>query len=167
MIRILIVTGTPPTRPTILAEALRLFSAAGASVTIAGAVTGETVPPGIADLITFAPLTPRQRRRNPATTPAETLWSRIQRHHRTRQAAARADVIVALDQPAIQTVWELARRHRGAEVMFGLAPALRYAESRSHRPWRLTLKRIITRGPSAEFVLAQTRRRYQRAITRA
>jgi hypothetical protein len=166
MIRILIVTSTPPTRPTVLAEALRLFATAGAMVTIAGAVTGETVPPGTADLITFTPLTPRQRRRNPAITPAESLWSRIQGHHRTRQAAARADVIVALDQPAIQTVWELGRRHRGAEVMFGLAPALRYAESRSHRPWRLTLKRILARGPSAEFVLAKTRQRYQQAITR-
>ncbi|GLY97742.1 glycosyltransferase [Actinoplanes sp. NBRC 103695] len=113
MTDILIVAHDRPARPRGLREAIGKFRAAGCRVTLVSAADVSTVKQATIVALTV----PR--------ADAEGLWAAFDANARARAAAARADVIVALDQVAVHTAWQLSQRHQHPAVVLGLAPALR------------------------------------------
>jgi glycosyltransferase involved in cell wall biosynthesis len=163
VIRVLVIAGEPPTRPHGLAESLRTLRAAGVAVSLVGG--GEfAVPDGLADLSVLPAATAT------AGPPGAVLWRRFARDSAARRHAARADVLVALDPPAVHTVWQLARKHRTADAVFGLAPAIRAVEARRHHPARHAARRLlvpVSRVESAARTLGGGTIRHGRAAARA
>ena len=64
-------------------------------------------------------------------TSSHEVWMYAERDPWVEAHARRASVLVALDQHAVYTVWELAQRHEHADARFGLQPALKAAEART------------------------------------
>lgn len=197
MIRVLIVAEKAPARPNVFAAALRQFAEAGAQVSLIGGfaadeaaglarpavpagtaglggTTGFAMPAGTAGLggtaglVTVTTLVPGRRGTG---TAGEALWRRFRGDAAARRAAARADVLVALDPAAVHTVWQLGRRHRGAVAVLGLAPALRAVEAYAAHRARYAVRRLLVHGPTAEFAVeaarGQTLRQGERALRAA
>ncbi|NGO77352.1 glycosyltransferase family 4 protein [Streptomyces sp. YC504] len=78
----------------------------------------------------------------------EQLWLRSAGDKDLRSLARDAHVLVALDADAVYTVWRLARRHRGAHAVFGLAPAVRAVRADATPPSALTRVRHGLPSPS-------------------
>ncbi|MEV6494988.1 glycosyltransferase family 1 protein, partial [Actinoplanes sp. NPDC051633] len=95
-------------------------------------------------------------------TAGEKFWRRAQRDGRLRRAAAEADVLVALDPPAVHTVWQLAQRNRAADAVMGLSPALKQVEIRAAQGFRRSLRRALLSGPSLEVAKQAVRGRAKR-----
>jgi glycosyltransferase involved in cell wall biosynthesis len=151
MIRVLVIAAGPPARPNVLGDSLRRLATSGATVSLLAGFPADqlALPEGFAQITTLAPLPARQRRRRlPA---GEGMWMRFQRDAAARRAAARADVLVALDLAAVHTVWQLAQRHRGADAVLGLAPALRSVQARGAHRVRHTTRQLLVRVPSTTF----------------
>jgi glycosyltransferase involved in cell wall biosynthesis len=159
VIRVLVIADGLPARPHVFADSLRQFASTGAAVSMVGGFPADqlTLPEGLADVATLDPLPAKRRRRGlPA---GEGMWLRFQRDATARRTAARADVIVALDPASVHTVWQLAQRHRGADAVLGLAPALRAVEARAAHRVRHTVRQLLVRGPSVGFAAGAARRR--------
>jgi hypothetical protein len=151
VIRVLLLADRVPARPNVLVDSLRQFAANGATVSLVGGFPADqlTLPEGLAQ-VTALPSLPanRRRRRLPA---GERVWIRFQRDAAARRAASRADVLVALDPASVHTVWQLAQRHRRADAVFGLAPALRSVQARRTHRVRHAVRHLLVRIPSATF----------------
>ncbi|MFU8873791.1 hypothetical protein [Micromonospora sp. SL4-19] len=162
MIEVLMVTGNVPGRVTVLVDALEKFRAAGARVRIASTFDPELIP-DLGDLAELhmlpvtAELSPRLRRKLARTSSARRPWLRAQHDPWVRRYARQADVLVAMDGRALHTVWQLAHRHRGADAVYGIAPALRAVERRSADPARYRRRRLGTTGPSPVLVVSTAR----------
>ncbi|MEV6632158.1 glycosyltransferase family 1 protein [Actinoplanes sp. NPDC051470] len=153
MINVLVVAAAAPGRPAVLAESMRRLAEAGAAVTLI-----------VGDDLAYS----RRYRTMPGTN-GQKLWWRAMGDGKLRTAAARADVLVALDAVAVHTVWQLARRHRGADAVLGLTPALRRVEARAAGGMGLRVRRLLVRGPSVGYVREAVARRvkgYGRAAAR-
>lgn len=124
MINVLIVAHDRPARPRGLREAIQRFRAAGCRVTLVSAADVAGVKQA-----TIIDLTVRE-------AGAEGLWTAFDANAQARRAAARADVIVALDQVAVHAAWQLSRRHRHPAVVLGLAPALREVSGFTSSAWK-------------------------------
>lgn len=160
MINVVVVAAAYPGRPAVFAESVRRLYAAGASVSLVGGFDEQertALPVAVSRL---APLSGRMRSRG--GTAALRLWWRAMGDRELRRAAARADVLVALDAPAVHTVWQLARRNRGADAVVGMTPALRSVEKRAARPVRRRVRRLLVRGPSLGFARQAVRGRLKR-----
>ena len=161
MIDVLVIAVAVPGRPAAFAESIQRLKAAGASVTLfAGFAEGATDLPVQAGRGTAQARGFRHRGRGISGT----VPSRIAA---LRRAAAQADVLVALDPPAVYTVWQLAQRHRATDAVIGLSPAIRRVEIRSTQGFRRPLRRVVLSGPSLEVIKQAVRghaRRYGRAV---
>ncbi|GAB1693952.1 glycosyltransferase family 1 protein [Krasilnikovia sp. M28-CT-15] len=173
MIRVLLIADGPPRSPHTLAEKVRQWSAAGAEVALASGVVSRAMPElpaELAQVLAVPPLPQKQRLAAFELPGGEKLWRRFHRVPAARRLGARADVVVALDSLAVHTAWQLARRHRGADVVFGLAPAERAIAARAARPVRHAARRVFGRGPVprvAAAALGRRARRYSRWPARA
>ncbi|MEO3926547.1 glycosyltransferase [Micromonosporaceae bacterium B7E4] len=135
MTHVLMIAVAPPAEQTILVDALKRFRGKGATVHLACFFETGTleIEPGLAELHTFAVDTaadPRFRRTLARSQPARRPWLHARRSHWIREHARRADLMVAVDAKAINTVWELAQRNTRADAISGLAPALRALTAR-------------------------------------
>lgn len=129
--RILIVAGAIPQQQGALFSKLEQLRDLGTEVVLACNFDTELlpVPGGLATTVMLPSLNgeyPRrfQRALNAATT-VRRVWLHAQRNAAVRRYARRADVLVALDQLAIYSVWEFAQRHRRPQAVYGVEPALR------------------------------------------
>jgi glycosyltransferase involved in cell wall biosynthesis len=171
MIKVLVVANGVPARPHVFVDSLRRLAATGASVSVVGAFPAGrlTVPDRLAGVRTLAPMPTRLRTRK--LTPSESLWLRLRRDTTARRAAARADVIVALDPASVHTVWQLARRHPGADAVLGLTPAIRTVEARAASRVRHAARRLLVRvsavGTTAPAVRGLTARHGRSALRAA
>ncbi|WP_236648123.1 glycosyltransferase family 1 protein [Micromonospora sicca] len=162
MIEVLMVLGAVPGRVAVLTDALEQFRSLGVTVRVACTFDPDKIP-AAADLAelhllpTAKELGPRFGRMVKRASPARRPWLRAQRDPWVRRHAKRADVLVALDQQALHTVWQLAHRYRRADAVFGLAPALRAVEKRSADPARYRRPRLTTLGPSPLLAVNNTR----------
>lgn len=160
MTKVFIVAGLVPPRPAVLADGLRQLRDRGAQVHMAChfALDRLQLDQDLAEL----------RRMSTAPTgvgsalravrggdPARQVWLRTRRDPWVRKHARTADVLVALDQRAVHTVWQLAQRHRRCDAVFGLNPAIKAVDARiSNQPksgWR------TLRGPSPRLLASETR----------
>ena len=156
MINVLVVAFAVPGRPAVFAESVQRLTAAGASITLFG---------GFAEGAVDLPVTTRSiapRKPVGSGTAGEKFWRRASKDPALRRAAAQADVLVALDPPAVHTVWQLAQRHRAADAVMGLSPALRQVEIRAAEGFRRKVRRALLSGPSLEVAKQGVRGRVKR-----
>ncbi|MQM28433.1 glycosyltransferase family protein [Glycomyces albidus] len=109
-----------------VADAVRKLEDAGAGVSFAGSVS-ESWLGDLTDKVEFAHThqLPRANKRRAVDLPyGEQVWLRCKTDRWLRTRARTAHVLVALDDGAVYTVWQLAQRNRTAKAVFGFAPAL-------------------------------------------
>lgn len=153
MTSVLIITNWIPSRPKVFADALRQLRDAGADVTVACGCSPADIdaPEGAA---TVHGIRAANKLSGPEVTvyrespKGKKLWLRARRDGKLRQAARSADVLVALDQNAVFTVWQLARRHRTADAVAGLVPALKKVAERSAAAEPSPVRRLLTAAPA-------------------
>ncbi|MBC9716299.1 glycosyltransferase family 1 protein [Streptomyces sp. TRM66268-LWL] len=144
MTEVLIIASSRP-QFSVLADAISKFEALGARVHLAGtfhlsAVSEQMDGLGLdAAAVHQLPRGLGHRnqaiRRQAAKGPRGLqVWLQAQRDPWLRARARSADLLVALDQNAVYTVWRLAQRHPAAEARFGLAPALRALQKIQSQP---------------------------------
>ncbi|MFG3342749.1 glycosyltransferase family 1 protein [Glycomyces sp. NPDC048151] len=125
MIDVLFISGkTAPI--SVLADAVRTLGAEGARVSYAASVPAAWIADQLVE-IDFADthrLSTYNRRRNVELPFGERVWRRSRKDPWLRDHARRAHVLVALDEGAVYTVWQLAQRNRTATAVYGLAPAI-------------------------------------------
>jgi glycosyltransferase involved in cell wall biosynthesis len=169
MTRVLIVSNGVPGRPGVLADTLRRLREAGAQVTLASGAPadklGFTPPPHA--IRPAKQLGRPDKREYPDAGRGRKLWLRARRDPRLRDLVRAADVLVALDQHAVHTVWQFARRNRAADAVNGLAPALRAVAARAADPGRHRLRRALRPGPSPAVAAEVVGERVDRLLERA
>ncbi|MGW4155724.1 glycosyltransferase family 1 protein [Micromonospora chersina] len=163
MIEVLMVLGAVPGRVAVLTDALEQFRSLGVTVRVATTFDPAEKIPAATELAevhllpTAKELGPRFGRMIKRANPGRRPWLRAQRDPWVRRHAKRADVLVALDAQALHTVWQLAQRHRRADAVYGIAPALRAVEKRAADPARYRRPRLATVGPSPVVLASSTR----------
>lgn len=156
MINVLLVAGAVPTRQAVLAEALEELREHGAAVWLACHFDPEelALKEGLAEAHSLpaaaAKLPARVRGKIKRADSPRRIWLRAQHDSWVRERARRADVLVALDPRAIHTVWQLAHRHRAADAVYGLAPALKAVDARRQDPAKYARLRKLRPGPSPQ-----------------
>lgn len=140
MTEVLLVASTWP-QFGVLTTSVRKFNELGARVRLAGTfpMDAEGIPEQLAEVALAEPAhqLPRNlkhrsqalRRRGSKSPAGLRVWMQSHRDSWLRSHARNADVLVALDQGAVYTVWRLAEYNRAAAAQFGLAPALRAVEA--------------------------------------
>ena len=166
MTEVLLVAGAVPPRPTVLVDALTRLRERGARVYLA--CDFDPARLGIAEELAE---TRRVGKGGKAggrvfnnllrgATPPVRVWLRASRDPWVRDHARSAEVIVALDNNAVHTVWQLAHRNRRADAVFGLTPALKAFDDRRTHParpdWRAAL---LPSAPSPRLVASDVARR--------
>ncbi|WP_335986372.1 hypothetical protein [Glycomyces sp. MUSA5-2] len=109
-----------------VADTVRRLGDEGARAVYAGSVSDKWMDEVVANA-GFAEThhLPRANKRPAVQLPAgEQVWRRSRSDRWLRSRARRADVLVALDDAAVYTVWQLAQRNRTAKAVYGFAPAL-------------------------------------------
>lgn len=140
MTRVLIFAGKVPVQQATLAERLETLRGFGCQVAIAVNCDPEllTLDPELAEVHTLPSLrgeySRRQQRALDRGPASRRVWLLTRQHAAVRNLAAQADVLVALDQTAILTVWELAQRHRRPAAVHGMEPALRAVVAHQNAP---------------------------------
>ncbi|WP_026932097.1 glycosyl transferase [Glycomyces tenuis] len=124
MIDVLFISSKSPSA-SVVADTVPKLNAEGARVSFGGTVTASS----LAELagVEFAEthLLPRSNRRRAVKLPlGERVWLRSRSDSWLRARARAAHVLVALDDGAVYTVWQLAQRNRSAKAVFGFAPAI-------------------------------------------
>ncbi|GIF49473.1 glycosyltransferase involved in cell wall biosynthesis [Asanoa ferruginea] len=162
MTDVLLVAGAVPTRPTVLVEALTKLRERGAKVYLAcdfdpGRLGGAAELAEIRRLGTAkGPVFSNLVR---GATPPVKVWLRASRDRWVREHARSAEVIVALDNNAVHTVWQLAHRNRRADAVFGLTPALKAVDDRLANPIRPGWRAALPSAPSPRLVASDAARR--------
>ena len=167
MTEVLIVSNWVPGRPSVLADTVAQLHADGVRVTIAVGCPADriTVPDGTAEVLALPVakrLSPADRSEYTNAVKSRKLWLRARNDARMRSRAGSADVIVALDPNAVHTVWQLARRHRAADAVVGLAPARAALAKRAADPSRYATRRVLRRGPHPAVAMDAVRERVDR-----
>jgi glycosyltransferase involved in cell wall biosynthesis len=111
---------TPPV--SVIADAVRTLNAEGARVSFGGLVPAEELA-GVEFAETHR-LTRTNVRRGVELPYGERVWLRSRTDPWLRARARKAHVLVALDDGAVCTVWQLAQRNRTAKAVTGFAPAI-------------------------------------------
>ncbi|MBC9718167.1 glycosyltransferase family 1 protein [Streptomyces sp. TRM66268-LWL] len=91
--------------------------------------------------------------------PGEQLWLRAAHDRAFRALAREARLLVALDADAVYTVWRLARRHRAAGAVHGLAPAVQAMRTGAAASGAGRLRRTL---PSPALLAGDLRRAVRR-----
>jgi len=171
MTEVLIISAGVPGAPAELTEAVAQMHAGGVRVTVAVGCPADqiTVPQG-AEVIGIPgakSLPPDDRREHPTAGKGRKLWLRARHDPRIRRLARSADVLVALDAGAAQTVRELARRHRAAVPVSDLKSAFAALAKRAAHPSRYATRRRLRRGPSPAVAVTAARERAGRFTRKA
>lgn len=58
------------------------------------------------------------------------FWRAVRKHEYAMQSLLSADVLLAVDLPAVRTAWEIRRRSKTAEAYYGLASTLKVFAAR-------------------------------------
>ena len=166
MTEVLIVSAGAPGRPSVFADTVTRLHADGVRVTVAAGCAAEkiTVADGVAEVFALpavATLPRGDRSEYKEAVRGRKLWLRARNDPRVRRRAATADVLVALDPGAVHTVWQLARRHRTADAVVGLAPALAALADRATAPTRHT-PGLLRRGAHPAVAVDAMNERMQR-----
>jgi len=154
-----IASNTPPVN--LVADAVRQLESEGAQVRYAGKaptaeLKGELAGAGFAE----THFLPRSDPRRAAGLPnGERVWLRNRSDSWLRKRARAAHVLVALDNGAVYTVWQLAQRNRSAEAVFGLAPAVAAVHNINREGAAPARKGS---GPSPSFALRELGRALKR-----
>lgn len=162
MIKVLIVAGMVPPRTAVLVSALRQLRERGAQVRLACHFPLSRLPleDGLAELRSLQAAAKGAgaafRAAVSGAEPARQVWLHARRDPWVREHARTADVLVALDQRAVHTVWQLAQRHRGCDAVFGLTPAIKAVDARLNNPSRAGRKGAL-RTPSPRLLVSETR----------
>ena len=169
MTEVLIVSHWIPVRPSVLADTVRQMHDDGLKVTIVcGCDPAEiTVPAGTAEVhgvLAAKKIPARDQFEYQHAAKARKFWLRCRADTRVRRLAGSADVLVALDVNAVHTVWQLARRHRAADAVVGLVPALRAIERQAADPAAYARRRKLRRGPSPAIAVDAVRERADRLL---
>jgi glycosyltransferase involved in cell wall biosynthesis len=160
MIDVLLIAGGVP-KPAVLKASLEKFHEAGATVRLAGLFeTADIVDAdglGVAGLHSLpeaaqVPGEERLVKEAPKGSARSRTWEFVQRDGWVRAQAGKADVLVALDKPAVYTVWQLAQRNRRADAVFGIAPALKAVADRCERPEHYARRNVYRSIPSPTAV---------------
>jgi glycosyltransferase involved in cell wall biosynthesis len=109
-----------------LADTVKTLNAEGARVSYGAAFTDARLTDQLAG-IDFAEIhgLPRKNLRRAVDLPyGERVWTRSHRDPWLRERARNAHVIVAVDDGAVYTVWQLAQRNRTAKAVMGFVPAI-------------------------------------------
>ncbi|THV43399.1 glycosyltransferase family 4 protein [Glycomyces buryatensis] len=125
MINVLFISAK--TRPvSVLAGSVRKLVAEGARVSYGGSVPESWMAKKLTgiDFVETHPLRRSNLRRAVDLPFGERVWLRIHSDSWLRARAREAHVLVALDDGAVYTVWQLAQRNRTAKAVNGFAPAL-------------------------------------------
>ncbi|MFF5214464.1 glycosyltransferase family 1 protein [Micromonospora sp. NPDC000442] len=168
---VLLVTGVSP-KPGILATAVTRLREVGARVYLVGALDTEDIPADLAlDGLCALPADIAEATPNRAAvraTPGERVWTQVWRDSWAREQAHSADVLVALDAPAIYTVWRMAQRNPAAAARYGVQAAVQAvldgpgqpAPKSMQRPTtsvRQRVHRLIKAAPQAAVDVATAR----------
>ncbi|MFE7772840.1 glycosyltransferase [Streptomyces sp. NPDC057445] len=179
MIDVLLIAGSVP-QPAVLKASLDKFREAGATVRLAGLFEPADVDPEGLDLLALHSLPEAGEAHGEKFVKGaqkgsalSRTWKFVQRDRWVRSQARKADVLVALDQPAVYSVWRLAQRNRRADAVFGIAPALKAVADRRERPGHYALRNVYRTLPSpvvAARSVSRTARRgangvYQKATS--
>ncbi|GAA2104738.1 hypothetical protein GCM10009841_23040 [Microlunatus panaciterrae] len=100
---------------------------------------------------------------------AEEIWAHVQRDPWVRKHARRAQVLVALHNPAVYSVWRLAQQYPRAEARFGLTPAVEAVLERNARSTAAAATEWVRRSPRPAQVTSGARagaRRSARTVVR-
>jgi glycosyltransferase involved in cell wall biosynthesis len=165
MTEVLIISAGVPVAPGELTEAVTRMHADGVRVTIAtgGPADQIIVPEGAAEVIGLPDaksLPADDRSDHKKAGKGRKLWLRARHDPRIRRLAGSADVLVALDSGAAQTVRELVRRHRAAAAVSDLESAF---AALAEQPTR----RKLWRGPSPTVAVDAARERTGRFARKA
>lgn len=125
MIDVLFISSKTPLTSAVV-ETVRKLHAEGARVWYGG----SAAEPWLSDLAAEIDVAgvhqlPRSDLRRSSGLPhGERVWARVRSDSWLRARARTAHVLVALDEGAVYTVWQLAQRNRSAKAVFGFAPAV-------------------------------------------
>ncbi|HEX2143167.1 MAG TPA: hypothetical protein VHG10_01540 [Glycomyces sp.] len=125
MINVLFISTKAPVT-NLTADTVRKLSAEGARVSYCGSITDSSMRNLEAE-VAFAEthqLTRSNTRRGNQLPHGERVWLRSRSDSWLRERARAAHVLVALDDGAVYTVWQLAKRNRSAKTVSGFAPAV-------------------------------------------
>lgn len=147
MTKVLIVLGERPQQMSALHQALHRLHDLGASISMVGDISAEELGlgPSVADIrLLPAEAAGPTLRRTPDQTPqpSPALWRRAWADPWVRRRVRMADVLVALDPTATETVREMAYRRPQADVCEGIEAAGRILAGRPVGP------RSATRPPT-------------------
>ncbi|MCC3762785.1 hypothetical protein K3N28_06830 [Glycomyces sp. TRM65418] len=115
---------TPPM--SVVADTLDKLNAEGARVVFGGLIPSRAAREH-RDELDFAEthdLVQAKVRRAVQLPRGEQVWLRVRSDSWLRERARKAGVLVALDEQAVYTVWQLAQRNRTAKAVYGFAPAV-------------------------------------------
>ena len=152
-----LILGVSPALEATLAEAVRSFEAKGATVRY---VAWTPTPADRLGLDRSAVRLLREeaegfgaefwRKMFRCDQLAEKFWLHVAYDDWTLEQAARADVLVALDNYAVYAVWRLAKINKAAEARLGLPPALDALDRivAAHRPGRISRPSVRPRVPA-------------------
>ncbi|WP_031070424.1 glycosyltransferase [Streptomyces sp. NRRL S-118] len=167
MTHVLLIAGALP-QPAVLKASLEKFRAAGATVELVGLFATGDIEPGLG-LGGLRSLTEAAAERGPVfekrvakLSGPRRIWACIEQDRQVRRFGRRAQVLVALDAPAVYAVWRLAQRNRRADAVFGIAPALKALEARRERPVHYALRDAARSVPSPVVAARSTRRAARR-----
>ena len=172
MTQVLIVSNWLPGRPTVFADTLQVLRDKGADVTfVCGGNPAKVLVPEqtatVKGLLAAKKLPALEQEAYQDEPKSRKLWLRARRDPRLHRLARSADVIVALDQNAVHTVWQLARRYRAADAVFGLTAALAAVDRRAQHPSRNAVRRLLRRGPSPSVAVDKLRTRVDKLAEQA
>lgn len=165
MTQVLLIAGAVPTL-SMLKASVEKFRAVGASVQLAGLFDRDALElDGALRGLEFRSLNEAAAERGTAFAkrtaklpPPRRTWASAERDQWTRRHARKAQVLVALDQNAVYTVWRLAQHNRRADAVFGVAPALRALEARAENPLHYALRDVVRTVPSPTVTARSTKR---------
>lgn len=125
MIEVLLISGGAQPA-ALVADTVGKLTAAGARVCFAGSVPDGYLERDLAGVdLAETHVLPRSNPRRAAKLPfGERVWIRSRKDQWLREHAARAQVIAAIDDGGVYTVWQLAQRNRTAKAVNGFSPAI-------------------------------------------
>ncbi|MFI0896882.1 glycosyltransferase [Streptomyces sp. NPDC020983] len=169
MTDVLLVASNVP-QPAVLRSSLEKFAAAGATVRLAVAFALDEIesdlPLAEAYSLSAAAEAAHGAKFMKNAAKASLLtrtWRYAQGDRWLRRYGRKADVLVALDQAAIYTVWRLAERNRRADAVFGVAAALKALDDRAARPGHYAVRDVYRSLPSPVTAARTTARAARKA----
>ncbi|MGW4029024.1 glycosyltransferase [Streptomyces sp. NPDC004838] len=168
MTHVLLIAGAAP-QPEVLKASLEKFGAGGATVRLVGLFDATEIEGGIGlvDVLSLQEAAEARgesfAKRVAKLAGPRRIWASAEGDPRIRRWARQAHVLVALDAPAVYSVWQFSQRNRRAHAVFGIAPALKAVSDRRERPAHYRLQDARNSMPSPVHAARTTRRKSRHA----